>query len=313
MGALLFAAPLAAINLTPGTTTQSKTGVRAAAKQPSSITFVETREVPADLPHIIAQGVSTSVSTAVAAVAPAATKTSSDVKVASADGATLESRDGTTVARSSDGATVTTYAPDAQGRRKMVVRSANGTVAIAFADANDDHARRARNRAIDAAIAAKAIGVTPEYIAAMRAAAPRLANLDFDEFSGLRAMGVTPEYARGLAAAGFPSISADELMQARAVGLTGDYVRAMRAAGIGGDLDEFIQLRSVGVDPSFAARVKSSGLRVSSADELLRLHALDLAHPPTPPRPPAPPNMHSRTGRPAASPPNWNSPDDDGG
>ena len=319
-GALLVAAPLAALNFTPASPRTPKVaGNRLAANQPRSTTVAEAREVPADLPHIIAQGVSTSVAAAAAAVAPSATKAKSDVQIASADGTTLESHGGTTVARSSDGAIITTYAPDAQGRRKVIMRSSNGEIAVAYAEANRAHAEvadrasRTRDRAIDAVIAAKAVGVTPEYIAAMRASAPRLANLDFDEFSGLRAMGVTPEFARGLATAGFPSISADELMQARAVGLTGDYVSAMRAAGIRGDLEDFVQLRSVGVDPSFAARTKASGLSVSSADELLRLHALDIAHIPAPPRPPAPPRAHSHKGRAAASPPNWNPPDDYGG
>jgi hypothetical protein len=320
-GALLVAAPLAALNLTPATSKTPKTpATRLAASEPSSTYYPETREVPADLPHIIAQGVSTSVATAVAAVAPAVSKTQPDVRVASADGATVESRNGTTVTRSSNGATVTIYPPDAQGRRKMIARSATGAVAVSYADANDvrveiaDRASHARDRAIDAVIEAKAIGVTPEYIAAMRASAPRLANLDFNEFSGLRAVGVTSEFARGLVAAGFPSISADELMQARAVGLTGDYVSAMRSAGIHGDIDDFVQLRAVGVDPSFAARVRASGIRVSSADDLVQLRALDIAHIPAPPRPPAPPHPPSHKGRAAAAPPNWNPPEsDDGG
>lgn len=321
-GALLVAAPLAALNLTPATPkTPNAPVTRLAASEASSVYFPEARPVPTDLPHIIAQGVSTSVATAVAAVVPAVGKAQSDVRVASPDGAMVESRNGTTVTRGADGSTVTIYPPDAQGRRKMVARSSNGAVAVSYANVSDvrvevaDRASHARDRAIDAVIEAKAVGVTPEYIAAMRASAPRLANLDFNEFSGLRAVGVTPEFARGLVSSGFPSISADELMQARAVGLTGEYVSAMRSAGIQGDIDDFVQLRAVGVDPSFAARVRASGIGVSSADDLVQLRALDIAHIPAPPRPPAPRHAPSHKGRAAASPPNWNPPesDDEGG
>jgi beta-lactamase regulating signal transducer with metallopeptidase domain len=309
-GALLVAAPLAALNLTPAEPQSPKaSATRLAASEPISAYYPQTREVPADLPHIIAQGVSTSVATAVAAVAPAVSRTQPDVHIAPADGATVDTRNGTTfvrgsdgailktrggttVMRGADGASVTVYPPDAQGRRKVVTRSTSGAVSVSYANA--DEAQRVRDRAIDSVIEAKAIGITPEYIAAMRASAPRLGNLDFNEFSGLRAVGVTPEFARGLVAAGFPSISADELMQARSVGLTGDYVSAMHAAGIRGDIDDFIQLRAVGVEPSFAARVRASGIRVNSADDLVRLRALDIAHVPTPPHPPAPPAPLSR-------------------
>jgi len=151
-------------------------------------------------------------------------------------------------------------------------------------------------------IESRAVGVTPEYIGAMRAAAPRLANLDFNEFTGMRAVGVTPEFARALVAAGFPSITADGLMEARAVGLTGEYVSAMRSAGVQGGLDDFVQLRTVGVDPAFAARVRASGIKHLDADELVQLKALGMTRVPLPPRPPAPPQFHSRRGQPAASP-----------
>jgi bla regulator protein blaR1 len=335
-GALLVAAPLAALNFTPAISKAPKTSTtRLAAGEPASAYYPAARAVPADLPHIIAQGVSTSVATAVAAVAPAASNAqAADVRIASADGAIVDVRNGTTELRGADGATVKTrngmtimrgaggstvtiYPPDAQGRRKVIARSSSGAVSVSYANSDDVRAEvnHARDRTIDSVIEAKAVGVTPEYIAAMRASAPRLANLNFNEFSGLRAVGVTPDFARGLVAAGFPSISADDLMQARAVGLTGEYVSAMHAAGIPGDLDEFVQLRAVGVDPSFAARVRAAGIRVSSADDLVQLRAVGIAHVPAPPHPAAPPRMPSHKGKRAGSPSNSNppDPDDDGG
>jgi len=144
--------------------------------------------------------------------------------------------------------------------------SPNGATAVAYAYAyGDDRAERAR-------------GVTPEYIGAMRAAIPRLVELDVSDFTQLRAIGVTPEYARDLAAAGFPSISAHDLVEARAVGVTGSYIKSMRAAGMRGDLDDFVQLRAVGVDPAFAERVRAAGIKVADADDLVELRVLGTAH-----------------------------------
>jgi beta-lactamase regulating signal transducer with metallopeptidase domain len=296
-GAILVAAPLAALTLTPaapkGAPSKAST---VAASEPSRSTYsATTPDQPTDLPHIIAKGVSTSVATAVAAVAPNVNVESGDAdfEAVGPNGSRISSTHGLTVARGPNGSTVTVYPPDAQGRRKVVAQAQNGATAVTYADSDEQipaFARpRSRDRTIDRAIEAKVIGVTPDYIAAMRAAAPRLANLDVSEFTGMKTVGVTPEFARSLAAAGFPSIGADQLMEARSIGLTGDYVRAMRASGIQGVLDDFIELRAVGVDPEFAARVKASGMKVKDADDLVELKALGVSRPSAPPRPPAPP------------------------
>jgi hypothetical protein len=226
--------------------------------------------VKADLPHIIAQGVSTSVTTAVAAataVAPRAVpQPQPDVRIEGPSGETVERINGAVTSTAPSGASVTVYPPDAKGRKKIVTRSPNGATAVAYAYAyGDDRAERAR-------------GVTPEYIGAMRAAIPRLVELDVSDFTQLRAIGVTPEYARDLAAAGFPSISAHDLVEARAVGVTGSYIKSMRAAGMRGDLDDFVQLRAVGVDPAFAERVRAAGIKVADADDLVELRVLGTAH-----------------------------------
>jgi len=319
-GAVLVAAPLAALTLTPAAAPRPakiSTGKLAAGEPPTTY-YPAATEVPADLPSIIAQGVSTSVSTAVAAVTPAATKARPDFQIESPSGAKVESTNGTLVTRGADGATVTIYPADSHGRRKMVAHAADGSTAVTYVDANDvrleavHSARHARDRALDAVIESKAVGVTPEYIGEMRAAAPTLSNRDFSEFTGMRAVGVTPDFARALVNAGFPSITAEQLTQARAVGLTGDYVAAMRAAGVRGGFDDFIQLRAVGVDPGFAARVRASGIKTLDADDLVQLKAIGMTRMPVAPRVPEPPRP-PRRGRPAASPPNWNVPDSDPG
>lgn len=313
-GAVLVAAPLAALTFTPA---KPKTipGSTVAASEPSSA-YQATRDEPTDLPHIIANGVSASVTTAVAAVAPSVRVAANgqDFEATSSHGAIVRRANGVIVERSPNGAVVTMYPPDAHGRRKVLVRSSSGATAVAYADTNGEipymEEARARDRSIDRAVEAKVAGITPEYIAAMRAAAPRLRSLGIDEFSGLRALGATPEYARSLAAE-FPSIGADELMEARSVGLTGEYVNAMRAAGIQGGLNDFIELRSVGIDPAFAARVKASGIKVTRADDLVELRALGVSRAPARPQPPPPPHR-PHWGLPAAAPPNWNPPQPSG-
>lgn len=295
-GAVLIAAPLAALTLTPAGSEKRESAkgtspaeTRTSASEP----YYAGEDTPTDLASIIADGVSTSVNTAV-----------SGLHLASPSGASVESANGTTTIRGRDGAVVTVYPADAQGRRRMVSRSADGATAVAYSDPRD------RDRSIDAAIEMKALGVTPEYIGAMRAAAPRLRELDADEFSGLRAVGVTPEYARDMVAAGFPSIDEDELVSARAIGLTGGYIRAMKAAGVNGTLDDFVQLRAVGVDPEFAARARRSGVKISNADDLVELRALSGVRPPAPPKPPKAPSPPGRTGPP---PPDWDPLDPDDG
>jgi len=270
-GAVLIAAPLAALTLTPAQPKPEKAANTVAVSEPRSQYYPTA--VPTDLPHIIADGVSTTVSTAVAA----AQSSREDAQDAADDAETAREA---ALAR-------------AREAREQALQTAE--------EAREDARTAVRPDLAGRALAAGRIGVTPEYIAAMRAAAPRLANLDISDFAGLRALGVTPEFARGLAAAGFPSITADELMEARAVGLGGDYVQAMRSAGIQGTLDDFVELRSVGIDPAFAARAKAAGVRLRTPDDLIQLRVLGSSVA----------KAHGR-GRRAASPPNWDpvKPDD---
>ena len=270
-GAVLIAAPLAALTLTPaGTGKKEPSPGTLAAKSQSSVSepYYAGADAPTDLASIIADGVSTSVDTAVAAVAP------SDPVIDPEEIAEV---------------------------RADAVREAHAAVSEARAEARSAYHNDRR------AITMKAAGVTPEYIAAMRAAAPRLRNLDAEDFASLRAVGVTPKCARDFVAAGFPSITEDELVEATAIGLTGGYIRAMRAAGVKGTLDDFIELRAVGVDPEFAARVRKSGVKITGVDDLVELRALSGARLPAPPKPPSPP------GRGGPPPPDWDPPDPDDG
>jgi beta-lactamase regulating signal transducer with metallopeptidase domain len=282
VGAVLVAAPLAALTLTPaGTKEKQKSAVVAAKAAPQSAYYAASDpEVPTDLGSIIADGVSTSVNAAVAAAGSAQQQAERDIRTAAIEQA-IES---------------------ASDAREQALEQAGDAIADARRQA-----KVVRSHDFSAA-ALQAADLTPEYIGAMRAAAPKLARLHMDEFASMRAVGVTPDYARGMVAA-FPSIDADGLVEARAIGITGSYIQAMRNAGVRGDLDDFVQMHAVGIEPSFVARARQAGVDVSDVDELVQLRALGgVPHPPQPPKPPKAP----RRGLPAASPPNWNpvNPDD---
>jgi bla regulator protein blaR1 len=68
----------------------------------------------------------------------------------------------------------------------------------------------------------------------------------------------------------------------------------MRAAGLGGTLDEFVEMRAVGVTPTYADQFRRAGYKLSLEKLVeLKAHNIDIEElrraPPTPPRPPAPP------------------------
>src|SRR4051812_32402279 len=113
-GALLIAAPLAALTLTPaGSTEQIKGRSAVASDEPASAYYPGAREVPSDLPHIIAKGVSTSVATAAAAIAPVTGATiGPDFESVAPSGAKVVRKNGVTVATAPSGASVVVYPPN---------------------------------------------------------------------------------------------------------------------------------------------------------------------------------------------------------
>jgi beta-lactamase regulating signal transducer with metallopeptidase domain len=268
-GAVLVAAPLAALTFTPkGAVAAEKAGKAANIKYKGdgAAYYAGADSVPSDLPSIISQGVATSVQSAVAAINP--TIDEPDFETVATSGASVKRVNGVTTARAPSGATVTVYPPDANGRRKVIAISATGAKAVTYADAGDDIPGFAADRRheprsiIEQAIEMKAVGVTPEYMAAMKAASPALRDSDPDDFVGMKAVGVTPDFVRGLASVGFGNLDADDLTEARAVGVTADFIRSMRAAGYNGDLDDFVEMK-------------------------VTVHSPQPPQPPQPPRPPS--------------------------
>jgi hypothetical protein len=285
VGAILVAAPLAALTFTPKLTPaqlQARTN-DVSASEPASPYYSPTREVPADLPHIIAKGVSTSVASAVAAVSPTVALGSGEDFVATGpNGATVKNINGKTVATSPSGATVTVYPPDSSGRSKMVAVAANGATAVTYVDASQAaamatvNAARPQKDAIDRAVELKAVGATPEYIATIRSVAPQI-SLSHDDVVEMAGAGVTADFIRELARQGYRNVSADDITEAYAVGIRSDYIRAMAAAGYSRiPLDDLVQLKAVGVTPADVERFRRAGYAHLDVEQLVEAKTLGI-------------------------------------
>ena len=160
-----------------------------------------------------------------------------------------------------------------------------------------DKALRGKKDAIDRAIEMKLMGVSPEYAAAIRAAAPQFRNLDAGELVALKAQRVTPELVRSIVAAGYGNESADAIGEATVMGVTSDYIREIKAAGYHGlSLDDLTELRTMGVDGAYIKQVRRSGHGKLTAKQLIKLrnHEMDAEEPDHEPPavPDPPPNPH---------------------
>jgi beta-lactamase regulating signal transducer with metallopeptidase domain len=278
--------PVAALNLVPA----------AAATAPNQAPIAS---VPANTPYYPsapaaatpatpAQAAATAARVAATASAAAATPAvgivSRSVEMSGATATVMGN--GTIVATAPSGATSTIYPPDKYGRRRVVAVGANGAVAqsyapagavpgVAFAYASPPAPPNAKS-AVDRAIELKAVGATPEYVAAIRSAAPQL-RLDHDGLVELKAVGVTPAFVQELGRLGYRDLSAHAISGAYAVGVREGYIRDMAAAGFGRlPLDKLIELRAVGVTAADIQRFRRAGFHDLDVDKLTQLKTLGI-------------------------------------
>ena len=304
VGAVVIAAPLAALTLVPNGTLAAKKAAASPDKKAAYAPYYP-ESAPSDLPSIISQGVSTSVQTAVAAIGPAINRATSgpDFQAIAASGATVTTANGVTVARAPNGATTTIYPPDASGRRRVVMRAPSGGVTT-FADASDIPGsgygveKDKRDKFIDKAIQLKAVGVDADYVTEIRAVAPQMHNLTADDFIELKAVGVSADYIRDLARAGFSRLDKDSLVQAAALDLDADYIRGLASVGYPNlTLNQYSSLKAVDVTPEYIRDLRRSGYGPFSVDRLVQMKAIgiDLDDLRAPPAPPTPPRTRNRT------------------
>jgi hypothetical protein len=293
VGAVVIAAPLAALTLTPGGPRLAKPLSTKTAGSPRYYGR-PVATAPLDLPHIIASGVSTSVATAAAAIAPVAgTNVVNDFEARAPSGAKEVGSNGVMVATAANGAKVTVYPPNAQGLSRVVAVSPSGATAVSYSTAATASALATaigsppippappvppdvQKRAIDRAIEMKAVGVTPEYVASIRSVLPQL-RLTGEDVVQLKAVGVTPEFIQELARQGYTNVTADEISGAYAVGVRADYIRAMAAVGYPRlSLEQLTELRAVGVTPGDVERFRQAGFTHLDVDELVQAKTLGL-------------------------------------
>ena len=284
-----MAVPVAALNLVPAApATASKDAIAAVGEErpyydgrpAADVKLPQTAAEVAKVAQIVA-----------AAPVDATTEVGRVVsRTVAPSGATTTVLDnGVVIARAPSGATSTVYPPDKNGRRRVVAVGPNGAVAEAFADAgslpaaaaaiahpHSDASPRGEKSAIDRAIELKAVGVTPEYVAAIRSVAPQL-QLDHDDIVALKSVGVSPEFIQELARLGYRNVDADEITGAYAVGVRSDYARAMAAAGYGRiNLEKLTELRAVGVTPGDVEGYRRAGYGNLNVDKLVELKALGI-------------------------------------
>lgn len=204
----------------------------------------------------------------------------------------------------------------------------------------DEHAREEDKKAgeaeADRLIEMKAVGLSTDYIAAMRDAGFRG---DVDDLTGARAVGVTPEFARemrrldpsvdlddviearavgfspqflGEMRGAFPGVSVDDAVEMSAVGVNPAYAREMRSLFPGLSAEQAVEMRAVGVTPEFVREMRRQGLAAKTPDAAVEgrlfLDTSGRVRPPEPPHPPAvigpPPAVRGPQGRVGPSPSN---------
>ena len=224
--------------------------------------------------------------------------------------------DGSTLLTTREGGRVVTIKHFPDGHETLVANTADGLASVDEADRERNRDRdRNSDDELDRIIGARAVGVTPEYIDAMRAAG---FNGSIDDLTGARAVGVTPEFGRqmrqydpdvdldtliGAKATGmdaaylgqmrqmFPRLSLDDAVGMNAVGVTPDFARQMRSLFPRADADDIQGMAAVGVSPEYVRQMRTQGLPAGDPDDVIEsreaFRGTHVARPPLPPVPPA--------------------------
>jgi bla regulator protein BlaR1 len=160
------------------------------------------------------------------------------------------------------------------------------------------HADHGDDDEIDNLVAWKAVGMTPEYAAEIRAAGFTAA--DTDDLVGAKAVGVTPEFAReirrwdsratledvvgakavGVTAQYYGEIrrldsraTLEDVVSARAVGVTAQYFGEMRAILPSADLEEVVEMKALGVTAAFVKEMRALFPR-ATGEEIAEMKAV---------------------------------------
>lgn len=178
--------------------------------------------------------------------------------------------------------------------QKSAVASARSAMA-AKAEAVDEAAAAATTRQLSAEqlISLRAVGVTAEYAAEMRAEG---ASMDAEKLMSARASGVDPAYIRSMRQI-FPGVDIDELIGASALHIEPNFARDMKSHFPDIGIDDVVALRAMGIDCDFVTDMQKAGVKMRSADDAIELRATGMFRPTAKPRPtPRPTAARSRHG-----------------
>ena len=129
-------------------------------------------------------------------------------------------------------------------------------------DAEDDE--------IENLVTWKAIGMTPEYAAEIRAAGFPQASME--DLLDAKAVGVTPDLAREVRRWD-PRATLEDVVEVRAVGLTPAYIGEMRTIFPNLDLEGAVEMRALGVTAAFAREMRSLFPR-ATGEEIAEMKAV---------------------------------------
>lgn len=178
--------------------------------------------------------------------------------------------------------------------QKTAIASARSATA-AKAQAVDEAAAAATTRQLSAEqlISLRAVGVTAEYAAGMRAEG---ATMDADELIAARASGVDPAYIRSMRQI-FPEVDVDELIGASALHIEPRFARDMKSHFPDIGIDDVVALRAMGIDCDFVTDMQKSGVKMRSADDAIELRATGMFRPTAKSKPAAARSQHGATVR----------------
>ncbi len=152
------------------------------------------------------------------------------------------------------------------------VEALQSAVAAHEVAAEDTALAAATSKALSAEelVAMRAVGVTPEYLAALRAEGG--GSMTTDEVIAASASGIDPAYVQRMRTI-LPQAGFDELVGARHVGVDAAFARDMKSHFPEIGVDDLIALKAMGVDCDFVTDMQKSGVTIRDADDAIELHA----------------------------------------
>jgi hypothetical protein len=118
-------------------------------------------------------------------------------------------------------------------------------------------------------IALKSLGITPEYLAALKQSG--LGPKDLHEAVAMKSMGITPEYAAAMKQKGFGDMSVHQLIGLKSQGMTPDYAGWLKQQFPQATIEQLHRAAIFHLDEKFLAQAKSHGFDGKDLDKLLRL------------------------------------------